>query len=129
MPEGPEHHLAAKYINNNVSSLVFSGKIVKSDIANNPRKHPDVSWNVNDYKLHACARGKEVKLTLTPVITKTVTNQIPVEEHALPVVNIFFQFGMSGFFRFVPESDIPKHAHLRLVLLRFCFNIGYLFVT
>jgi len=47
-----------------------------------------------------------VKLTLTPVKSEEGGS-------AERPVDVVFRFGMSGYFRFTPEDELPKHAHLR----------------
>ncbi|XP_054632198.1 endonuclease 8-like 1 [Dunckerocampus dactyliophorus] len=103
MPEGPELHLASLYINKMCDGVVFTGTVRKSDVS----KSPDVAFTCEAYRINATSRGKEVKVTLTPIKsddTKAREAQQPVD--------IVFRFGMSGFFRFTAEDDLPKHAHL-----------------
>uniref|UniRef100_A0A8D0GYX8 Endonuclease 8-like 1 n=1 Tax=Sphenodon punctatus TaxID=8508 RepID=A0A8D0GYX8_SPHPU len=98
MPEGPELHLASNYISATCRGLVFSGKVEKSQVS----KNPEVLFESDAYQILATSRGKEVKLTLTPVKKET---QEPMD--------LVFRFGMSGSFKLVPEAELPKHAHLR----------------
>ncbi|GAB6032453.1 nei endonuclease VIII-like 1 [Chamberlinius hualienensis] len=89
MPEGPEHFL-------------------QPNLATNKTKHPEVDWDCDHYKISACSRGKEVKVTLSELLmTKAVKSR------KLKVLNLVFQFGMSGSFRWSTVDDLPKHAHLR----------------
>jgi len=98
MPEGPEIHMAAKFINQVAKSHQFGGQIVKSEVST---KNPEVSFSSKHYSLNATAKGKELKVFL-----KDVTN--PSSS-----THILFKFGMSGCFKFTSVSDLPKHAHLR----------------
>uniref|UniRef100_A0A4W3IJD0 Nei-like DNA glycosylase 1 n=1 Tax=Callorhinchus milii TaxID=7868 RepID=A0A4W3IJD0_CALMI len=95
MPEGPELHLAGRFVNQVSSGLVFSGKVEKSEVS----KNPEVPFACRAYTIWAVSRGKEVKLTLTP-------------ESRAPL-DVVFRFGMSGQFKFTPVDELPKHAHLR----------------
>ncbi|XP_057692751.1 endonuclease 8-like 1 isoform X1 [Corythoichthys intestinalis] len=103
MPEGPELHLASLFVNKTCEGVVFAGSVRKSEVS----KNPDVAFTCEAYRISAISRGKEVKLTLTPIKsddTKAEKQQQPLD--------IVFRFGMSGFFRFTAEDELPKHAHL-----------------
>ncbi|XP_077372950.1 endonuclease 8-like 1 isoform X2 [Festucalex cinctus] len=103
MPEGPELHLASLFVNKMCEGVLFSGPVRKSEVS----KNPDVAFACDAYRISAASRGKEVKLTLTPIKsddTKAKEAQQPMD--------IVFRFGMSGFFRFTAEDELPKHAHL-----------------
>ncbi|XP_019731556.1 endonuclease 8-like 1 isoform X2 [Hippocampus comes] len=103
MPEGPELHLASLFVNKMCEGVLFSGPVRKSEVS----KSPDVAFACEAYRISAASRGKEVKLTLTPIKsddTKAKEAQQPMD--------IVFRFGMSGFFRFTAEGELPKHAHL-----------------
>lgn len=119
MPEGPEHHLAAFYINSVCKNRVFNPKITKSAVANSPKKHPPISWCNIPFKLVACARGKELKLTLEETVAhqdgrRRLTRRTTVQSETGPRrLDLFFQFGMSGYFRFTDVSQEPAHSHLR----------------
>ncbi|XP_059191155.1 endonuclease 8-like 1 [Centropristis striata] len=104
MPEGPELHLASLYVNKMCAGVVFTGPVRKSDVS----KSPDVSFTCEAYRIAATSRGKEVKLTLTPM--KSDDAKAGQADQPMDVV---FRFGMSGYFRFTTEDDLPKHAHLR----------------
>lgn len=103
MPEGPELHLASLFVNRVCEGVVFTGPVTKSVVS----KNCDVAFNCEAYRIQAASRGKEVKLTLTPM--KSDGKEVKSAERP---VDIVFRFGMSGFFRFTPEDELPKHAHL-----------------
>ncbi|XP_070618791.1 endonuclease 8-like 1 isoform X2 [Erythrolamprus reginae] len=100
MPEGPELFLASRYINAECAGITFTGKVEKSEVS----KNPEVPFESDGYLISAASRGKELKLTLTPL------KQEGLEKRPMDLV---FRFGMSGNFKLVPISDMPKHAHLR----------------
>lgn len=100
MPEGPELHLASLYVNKMCNGLIFTGAVRKSEVS----KSPDVSFTCEAYRITATSRGKEVKLTLTPVKS---------QNQAAQPMDIVFRFGMSGYFRLTTEDELPKHSHLR----------------
>lgn len=107
MPEGPELHLASLHVNRMCEGLVFTGAVEKSDVS----KCPEVPFSCDAYRIKAQSRGKEVRLTLTPIKSdnerksKTGQPQQPMD--------VVFRFGMSGSFRFTTVDELPKHAHLR----------------
>uniref|UniRef100_A0A8C7QAL3 Endonuclease 8-like 1 n=1 Tax=Oncorhynchus mykiss TaxID=8022 RepID=A0A8C7QAL3_ONCMY len=101
MPEGPELHLASLFVNRMCGGVVFTGPVQKSEVS----KNPEVSFSCPAYTIIATSRGKEVRLTLTPQKSDSV-NQVQT-------MDIVFRFGMSGFFRFTTEAELPKHSHLR----------------
>nr|XP_040018905.1 endonuclease 8-like 1 [Gasterosteus aculeatus aculeatus]XP_040018906.1 endonuclease 8-like 1 [Gasterosteus aculeatus aculeatus]XP_040018907.1 endonuclease 8-like 1 [Gasterosteus aculeatus aculeatus]XP_040018909.1 endonuclease 8-like 1 [Gasterosteus aculeatus aculeatus] len=108
MPEGPELHLASLYVNKMCAGVVFTGPVRKSEVS----KSPDVPFACEAYLVTAASRGKEVKLTLTPM--KSDDSKKGVKEgHADQPMDVVFRFGMSGYFRFTAEDELPKHAHLR----------------
>lgn len=109
MPEGPELHLASLYVNKMCDGVVFSGPVVKSEVS----KNPDVSFTCEAYRITATSRGKEVKLTLTPIKSDDAPKRGAAAGRASQSTDVVFRFGMSGYFRFTPEDDLPKHAHLR----------------
>ena len=98
MPEGPEIHMAARFINRVSALHSFTGKVVKSEVST---KNPDVDFEALSYTISAEARGKELKVYLED--NKKKSN----------CVRVLFRFGMSGCFQLTPASDLPKHAHLR----------------
>ncbi|XP_076863633.1 endonuclease 8-like 1 isoform X2 [Brachyhypopomus gauderio] len=63
MPEGPELHLASLFVNTTCADVVFTGAVEKSEIS----KGPEVPFASDAYHISAVSRGKEVKLTLTPI--------------------------------------------------------------
>ncbi|XP_061577783.1 endonuclease 8-like 1 isoform X2 [Cololabis saira] len=108
MPEGPELHLASLFVNKVSDGVVFSGPVRKSEVS----KSPDVPFTCEAYRITATSRGKEVKLTLTPIKSDEPEKRTKSGQAEQPM-DIVFRFGMSGFFRFTGEDDLPKHAHLR----------------
>lgn len=108
MPEGPELHLASLYVNKMCNGLIFTGAVRKSDVS----KSPDVPFTCEAYRITAKSRGKEVKLTLTPVKNDDLKCRAKVEQADQPM-DIVFRFGMSGYFRLTSEHELPKHSHLR----------------
>uniref|UniRef100_A0A3Q4AHT9 Endonuclease 8-like 1 n=1 Tax=Mola mola TaxID=94237 RepID=A0A3Q4AHT9_MOLML len=108
MPEGPELHLASLYVNKMCNGVVFTGLVKKSEVS----KSPDVPFTCEAYRITAISRGKEVKLTLTPVKSDDVTWDSKAGLADQPM-DIVFRFGMSGYFRVTSEEELPKHSHLR----------------
>lgn len=108
MPEGPELHLASLYVNRMCEGVLFSGPVIKSEVS----KNPDVPFTSEAYCITAASRGKEVKLTLTPIKTDEPKQRVKAGQVEHPM-DIVFRFGMSGYFRFTSEDELPKHAHLR----------------
>ncbi|XP_008275039.1 endonuclease 8-like 1 isoform X2 [Stegastes partitus] len=108
MPEGPELHLASLYVNKTCEGVVFSGPVRKSEVS----KCSDVPFTCEAYRITATSRGKEVKLTLTP-LKSDESKQRAKAGQAVQPMDIVFRFGMSGFFRLTREDELPKHAHLR----------------
>ncbi|KAM9183743.1 endonuclease 8-like 1 [Dugong dugon] len=100
MPEGPELHLASLFVNEACRGLVFGGCVEKSSVSRNP----EVPFESSAYSISATARGKELRLTLSPLPGA----QPPQEPLAL-----VFRFGMSGSFQLAPSDALPPHAHLR----------------
>lgn len=108
MPEGPELHMASLFVNRMCEGVVFTGSVEKSEVS----KNPDVPFTCEAYRITAKSRGKEVKLTLTPI--KSDDSKCRVKAgHTDQPMDIVFRFGMSGFFRFTTADELPKHAHLR----------------
>ncbi|XP_075993514.1 endonuclease 8-like 1 [Genypterus blacodes] len=108
MPEGPELHLASLYVNRMCAGVVFTGQVRKSEVS----KSPDVPFTCEAYRITAASRGKEVKLTLTPMKSDESKRKVVTGQADQPM-DVVFRFGMSGYFRFTPEDEVPKHAHLR----------------
>lgn len=108
MPEGPELHMASIYVNKMCSGVIFTGAVIKSEVS----KSSDVPFTCEAYRITATSRGKEVKLTLTPVKSDEPTRRQKAGQADQPM-DIVFRFGMSGFFKFTTEDELPKHAHLR----------------
>lgn len=108
MPEGPELHLASLYVNKMCNGLIFTGAVRKSEVS----KSPDVSFTCEAYRITATSRGKEVKLTLTPMKSDDLKRR-PKAVQADQPMDLVFRFGMSGYFRLTTEDELPKHSHLR----------------
>lgn len=134
MPEGPELHLASKFVNKSCRGRIFSGEIVKNPV----HKSSDIEFDAPAYTISAASRGKEMQLILTnakldshenghgegdtkrkPCQKKN--NGTAQDEKAkdskkvnIPeTLKILFRFGMSGNFQFTTPSDVHKHSHLR----------------
>ena len=97
MPEGPELRLAGIFINKVAEQHLFTGKVVKSDLAT---KLPEVPFEAETYSLRAASRGKELKVFISPEKAK--------KKHEIQ--HLLFRFGMSGCFKLTSVNDIPKHA-------------------
>ncbi|XP_050824783.1 endonuclease 8-like 1 isoform X4 [Gopherus flavomarginatus] len=115
MPEGPELHLASCYINTVCAGLIFSGKVEKSEVS----KNPEVLFESDAYVISATSRGKEIKLTLTPLKEEKNTlsgrgrDREELSQNGLQQpMDLVFRFGMSGSFKFTSAAELPKHAHL-----------------
>lgn len=100
MPEGPELHLASHFVNEACSELVFGGCVEKSPVSRNP----EVPFESSAYHISALARGKELRLTLSP---------LPGAQPPRGPLALVFRFGMTGSFQLVPSDALPPHAHLR----------------
>ena len=98
MPEGPEIHMAARFINQVNKHHKFGGRIVKSAVST---KNPEVEFTASLYNIKAESRGKELKVFLSD--SKKKKNQ----------THILFRFGMSGSFKLSSAEELPKHAHLQ----------------
>ncbi|XP_048013776.1 endonuclease 8-like 1 [Megalobrama amblycephala] len=109
MPEGPELHLASLFVNRMCEGLVFTGAVEKSEVS----KNPEVPFCCDAYCIKAQSRGKEVRLTLTPIKNDDDGKRKVGKHHSQQPMDVVFRFGMSGFFRFTSVDDLPKHAHLR----------------
>ncbi|KAM4734498.1 endonuclease 8-like 1 isoform 1-T2 [Anableps anableps] len=109
MPEGPELHLASLYVNKMCNGVVFGGPVIKSKVS----KNPDVAFTCELYCITATSRGKEVKLTLTPMKSDDDGKRRSKSGQADQPMDIVFRFGMSGYFHLTSEDEVPKHAHLR----------------
>jgi len=113
MPEGPELRLAANFINKVASQHLFTGKVVKSDLAT---KLVEVPFEAEIYSLQAESRGKELKVYLDPQNDENQKKTKKKKSESLPeqsVKHLLFRFGMSGCFKLTSVNEIPKHAHLR----------------
>ncbi|XP_070214698.1 endonuclease 8-like 1 isoform X6 [Bos mutus] len=100
MPEGPELHLASHFVNEACRELVFGGCVEKSPVSRNP----EVPFESSAYSISALARGKELRLTLSP---------LPGAQPQQEPLALVFRFGMTGSFQLVPSDALPPHAHLR----------------
>nr|CAH0110670.1 unnamed protein product [Daphnia galeata] len=107
MPEGPELHISSKFVNESLKELIFSGKILKSEVS----KNPNVEWKVPLFTIQAESRGKEMKLWLQEFSPNKINSQ-------LKKISILFRFGMSGCFKLSTADDIPKHSHLRFFTIK-----------
>ena len=96
MPEGPELHLASKFVNEVSERRLFAGSVQKSAVS----KSCDVAFSSPAYSITSESRGKELALTLA--CQKDARNQL----------RLLFRFGMSGRFTFGPATELHKHAHL-----------------
>merc|ERR1712217_887116 len=113
MPEGPELRLAANFINKVASQHLFTGKVVKSDLAT---KLCEVPFEAETFSLQAESRGKELKVYLDPQNDENQKQTKKKKSESLPeqpVKHLLFRFGMSGCFKLTSVNEIPKHAHLR----------------
>ncbi|XP_056596369.1 endonuclease 8-like 1 [Triplophysa dalaica] len=109
MPEGPELHLATLFVNRVCEGVVFTGAVEKSEVS----KCPEVPFCCDAYRIKAQSRGKETRLTLTPIKNDgDEKSKVDKNQSQLPM-DVVFRFGMSGFFRFTTVDELPKHAHLR----------------
>ncbi|KAL8196912.1 UNVERIFIED_CONTAM: hypothetical protein K2H54_001744 [Gekko kuhli] len=106
MPEGPELFLTSQYINDVCDGVVFSGRVEKSEVS----KNSEVPFESEEYLISATSRGKEFKLTLTPVKRERLP---PKKGQAQRPMDVIIRFGMSGTFKMALASEPPKHAHLR----------------
>ncbi|XP_076979858.1 endonuclease 8-like 1 isoform X2 [Tamandua tetradactyla] len=100
MPEGPELHLASHFVNEACEGLVFGGHVEKSAVSRNP----EVPFESSAYHISASARGKELRLLLSP---------LPGAQPQQEPLALIFRFGMSGSFQVAPSDALPPHAHLR----------------
>ncbi|XP_004872105.1 endonuclease 8-like 1 [Heterocephalus glaber] len=100
MPEGPELHLASRFVNQACRGLVFGGAVEKSPVSRNP----EVPFESSAYRISATARGKELRLTLSP---------LPRAQPVREPLALVFRFGMTGSFQLAPAEALPPHAHLR----------------
>ncbi|XP_041082680.1 endonuclease 8-like 1 [Polyodon spathula] len=108
MPKGQELHLASLFVSLICAGVVFSGPVEKSEVSKNSK----VPFTCDAYCITGTSRGKEVRLTLTPIKEEGEPQASPGGKACQPV-HIVFRFGMSDFFRFTAGSEMPKHAHLR----------------
>ncbi|KAI2575275.1 nei like DNA glycosylase 1, partial [Homo sapiens] len=88
MPEGPELHLASQFVNEACRALVFGGCVEKSSVSRNP----EVPFESSAYRISASARGKELRLILSP---------LPGAQPQQEPLALVFRFGMSGSFQLV----------------------------
>ena len=107
MPEGPELFLSSVYVNKLTRGWIFSGQVVKSEVAT---KNPTIDWDTPRYTIRAESRGKEIKLCLHKIKDDDQKGNLNDEPSD---ISILFHFGMSGCFTMTSEQEIPKHSHLR----------------
>merc|ERR1712156_813403 len=101
------------FINKVASQTLFTGKVVKSDLAT---KLVEVPFEAEIYSLQAESRGKELKVYLDPQNDENQKKTKKKKSENLPeqsVKHLLFRFGMSGCFKLTSVNEIPKHAHLR----------------
>ena len=103
MPEGPELHLSALYINRICKDKIFSGKIIRNPI----HKSKDIVWNHSQFTIDARSKGKELMLYLYPSKINSL------DKDKTPGTSILFHFGMSGKFCYTPADELEKHSHLQ----------------
>lgn len=115
MPEGPELHLASRFVNNCCRGNIFSGRIIKSDV----HKSDDIKFQSSAYTISAKSRGKELQLFLSSIADddKKKNCQKKKKEDPQSHTTILFRFGMSGKFEFTTEANVHKHAHLKFFSL------------
>ena len=109
MPEGPELHLASRFVNHVCRDRLFAGKVVKSAVS---LKNPDVDWDLPAYLISATSRGKEVKLTLIEANSNQSKTNGKKKNVVGKTLDISFRFGMSGQFKFQNVDNMHKHSHL-----------------
>lgn len=113
MPEGPELHLSALFINRACAGHIFTGKVIKSEVST---KNPDINWDESAYIIQATSRGKEIKLHLKAIdesLKWKANDQSKGSRNSEDKsLDIIVRFGMSGKFAFEKEADLHKHAHL-----------------
>ena len=123
MPEGPELHLACRFVNKVCLGRTFTGSVEKSSVS----KNNEVEWNKPAYTVTAVARGKELKLTLSSVSESAVgDNQesVQIAKCSETNVDVVFRFGMTGSFHFSRYSERHKHAHLNFFVKPVPGNCG-----
>ena len=117
MPEGPELHLAAKFITTLGKRTLFGGRVIKSEVST---KNPDVEWDKKVYRMKAESRGKELKVILMNgkeeegmKKEEEEGKKKEEEEGQGETLSILFRFGMSGSFKYTKVTELHKHAHLQ----------------
>ncbi|XP_060568020.1 endonuclease 8-like 1 [Ruditapes philippinarum] len=105
MPEGPELHIASRFINHMCKGRVF-GKVLKSEISKNPNVNPPAE----KYIISSSSRGKEIKITLTE--TTNADGDKKLSKSQTNTLDILFTFGLAGKFDFHEANELQKHAHL-----------------
>ena len=106
MPEGPELHLSAVFINRACENLIFSGKTIRNPI----HKSDEIIWDEPEYTIRAESRGKELMLHLFAVNSKDSKKKTELKS-----TSIQFRFGMSGKFEYTRADDLKKHSHLQFL--------------
>lgn len=110
MPEGPELFITSRFINEICKNIIFSGKILKSEVST---RNPDINWHETRYTISATSRGKELKLTLCSCpANDSIEDNKQKCTMLSKTMDIVFHFGMSGKFRFDAVQEKQKHAHL-----------------
>jgi len=106
MPEGPELHLSAVFINRACENLIFSGKTIRNPI----HKSDEIIWDEPEYTIRAESRGKELMLHLFAVNSKDSKKKTELKS-----TSIQFRFGMSGKFEYTRADELKKHSHLQFL--------------
>ena len=95
MPELAEIHSYARNINQWTEGVTFDS-VTKMPTG----KGPDISFLVSGrFTLFALARGKELRLTITP-------------ESSSSTVEVTFRHGLVGIWMYASGKSIPKHTHI-----------------
>ncbi|XP_076781771.1 endonuclease 8-like 1 isoform X3 [Arvicanthis niloticus] len=92
MPEGPELHLASHFVNETCKGLVFGGCVEKSSVSRNP----EVPFESSAYRISALARGKELRLTLSP---------LPGSQPPQKPLSLVFRFDIRRFGHWDPGGE------------------------
>ncbi|XP_070543253.1 endonuclease 8-like 1 [Ptychodera flava] len=112
MPEGPELHIASRFVNIVCRDRIFTGKVIRSAVS----KSEEVPFSAEAYTITAASRGKEMQLILSrhdDACTSGKSDAKKAKTSLLESLKILFRFGMSGKFQFTSEDELHKHSHLR----------------
>eukprot|EP00911_Craspedida_sp_UC1_P000393 UC1_evm7s297 len=138
MPEGPELLYMGEHITKMACGRVYT-KVTRSDVAVHPRKHPAFQIKWPRFTLRAEARGKEVRLVISPLDytaptagngsggrttrrgrhrrhdnLKRSSGTCGDGEMEMPLVlHLRFRMGMTGnWYRAEPGEALRPHSHL-----------------